>query len=43
MKKNIWIVIAVVMIFISLLITYSLSPPDQSIAGESATIANKAH
>lgn len=43
MKKNIWIVIVVVVFFISLIITYTLAPPDRSVTTEATTATEKSH
>lgn len=43
MKKNIWIVIAVVLFFIGLIIAFMLASPDRSDADKAATAAEKSH
>jgi len=41
MKKYVSMVIAVVMLFLTLIITYSLAPADPGVAGQAATAAAK--
>jgi hypothetical protein len=43
MKKNVWIVIAVVVFFLCLIIAYTLVPADRIVASEAATFADKPH
>lgn len=43
MKKYVWIVIAVVLLFLGLIIAYTLAPPDRSVVGEATTAAEKTY
>jgi hypothetical protein len=42
-NKYVWIVIAVVLIFLALIVAYTLAPADHRVAGESVTAAEKSH
>ncbi len=43
MKKNVWIVIAVVLFFLGLIISFALTPADRNVAGQGASAAAEVH
>jgi hypothetical protein len=43
MKKYVWIAIAIVLLFLGLIIAYTIAPADSTATDETATAAKKLH